>query len=77
MTKINWQQQIDEELGKPKWNSNLSRAIQQQADELEKSSKTPIFIPFITVAMVTIIVFLSLSFLPNFQQIDQEAMQNT
>lgn len=74
MTNNEWQQKIDTELGEKKWNAALSRAIQQKASEQEQAyqlKKTQILIPFISVAMMAILLFLSLSFLPSYQQNDR------
>lgn len=71
MTKTNWQELIDAELGASKWNDRLSKAIQHKVEELDdKAPKTPVYIPFISVAMLAIVVFLSLNILPELQQGD-------
>lgn len=72
----NFQKRIDKELGEPKWNDNLSRAIQRRAMELEpkQPQKTmPVFVPFVSMAMLTILVLLALSYFPMWQQGDQAA----
>ena len=71
-----WKQQIDEQLGPKKWNKQLSSAIQQQAARLDDTpQKAPSFIPFISMAMLTVLILLTLSVWPLQPQNGEQASE--
>ena len=75
-TPSKWKQQIDREFGQPKWNDELSAAIQKRVVQIDdKPHKAPSFIPFVSMAMLAVLVLLTLSVWPLQPQTGEQASQ--